>query len=83
MYSSFARRRLLQASVKADVTIAMPDQASASAAAGLLTEANINKAMASANLPMVSLLSPASVSGVSGEPTAGSRFEVSLDTIIF
>ena len=39
------RRRLLQAAVKADVTISLPDQASAIAAVNALTQANINKAM--------------------------------------
>ena len=45
VYTSAVLRRLLQAAVKADVTISMPNEAAASAAASLLTEANINKAM--------------------------------------
>ena len=60
-YSSTQLRRLLQAAVKADVVIGMSDQASAETAAKMLTQANIDKAVASASLPAVMLLSPAVV----------------------
>ena len=45
VYTSTVLRRLLQTAVKADVTISLPDQATASAAVSSLTESNINKAM--------------------------------------
>ena len=57
------RRQLLAESVAVDVTINMPDAASASKAAGQLTPAAISTALSSANLPAATVTTQATVAG--------------------
>jgi hypothetical protein len=57
------RRRLLEAGVAADVSLAMPDAAAATQAAASLTEANINKRLAEAGLPSAQVTAAAQAVG--------------------
>jgi hypothetical protein len=54
-------RRLLAASVGVDVTISMPDAASAKAAVAALTADKINSGLAGAGLPRATITTPAAV----------------------
>jgi hypothetical protein len=62
-----ARRRLLDGgSVAVDVTISMPDAASASKAVSSLSAGNINALLAAAGLPASTITSPAASGGAAG-----------------
>lgn len=66
------RRQLLAESVAVDVTINMPDAASASKAAGQLTPAAISTALSSANLPAATVTAQATVAGSATALSPGS-----------
>ena len=68
---SVRRRMLLAAAVGADLTINLPNASSAASALNLLTETNINKVLASQNLPTAKVTTRAALE--SSSPASGTQ----------